>query len=125
MFGFLLQGKPPDVEMRASEFTFSDGSSVFWCEHPGICGPSYWARAVFPGIRTYPRKIPSDLCFVHWFLNQLRVEESSLRSCLGYYLDLETGVETVPFALLNQVCVAILYMPAYFVCIPDHLREFS
>ena len=33
------------------------GSSVFWCEHPGICGPSYWARAVFPGIRTYPRKI--------------------------------------------------------------------
>ncbi len=34
------------------------GSSVFWCEHPGICGPSYWARAVFPGIRTYPRKIP-------------------------------------------------------------------
>jgi sigma-B regulation protein RsbU (phosphoserine phosphatase) len=18
------------------------GSSVFWCEHPGICGPSYW-----------------------------------------------------------------------------------
>jgi hypothetical protein len=34
-----------------------DGSSVFWCEHPGICGPSYWARAVFPGISTYPRKI--------------------------------------------------------------------
>jgi len=33
------------------------GSSVFWCEHPGISGPSYWARAVFPGIRTYPRKI--------------------------------------------------------------------
>ena len=33
------------------------GSSVFWCEHPGVCGPSYWARAVFPGIRTYPRKI--------------------------------------------------------------------
>ncbi len=28
-----------------------------WCEHPGICGPSYWARAVFSGIRTYPRKI--------------------------------------------------------------------
>ena len=26
----------------------------------GICGPSYWARAVFPGIRTYPRKIPAS-----------------------------------------------------------------
>jgi len=38
-----------------------DGSSVFWCEHPGISGPSYWARAVFPGIRTYPRKIRRDL----------------------------------------------------------------
>jgi Domain of unknown function (DUF4158) len=39
------------------------GSSVFWCEHPGICGPSYWARAVFPGIRTYPRKIPRYCTF--------------------------------------------------------------
>ena len=46
-----------------STTTPSLGSSVFWCEHPGICGPSYRARAVFPGIRTYPRKIPS-LC--HW-----------------------------------------------------------
>ena len=40
-----------------SNFSKNIGSSVFWCEHPGICGPSYWARAVFPGIRTYPRKI--------------------------------------------------------------------
>ena len=38
---------------------------------------------------------------------------------------LETGVETVPFALLNQVCVAILHVPGYSVHIRDHLREFD
>ncbi len=46
---------PPRLRRRRGPGT--GGSSVFWCEHPGICGPSYWARAVFPGIRTYPRKI--------------------------------------------------------------------
>ena len=32
------------------------GSSGFRCRHLGICGPAYWERAVFPGVRTYPRK---------------------------------------------------------------------
>ena len=56
-----LDMKPDAPEGIRGEFrpiaTQVPGSSVFWCEHPGICGPSYWARAVFPGIRTYPRKI--------------------------------------------------------------------
>ena len=32
------------------------GSSGFRCGYPGIYGPAYWARDVFSGVRTYPRK---------------------------------------------------------------------
>ncbi len=60
------------------------GSSVFWCEHPGICGPSYWARAVFPGIRTYPRKIQLfaiDRLPLAWIERPLDISLSPGKSC--------------------------------------------
>ena len=56
---------------RKSQRPRRRGSSGFWCGHPGICGPSYWARAVFLGIRTYPRK------------NQRRAITSSPVRCLA------------------------------------------
>ncbi len=79
------------------------GSSVFWCEHPGICGPSYWARAVFPGIRTYPRKIQEQTrgAFFEGRFKSVAIldEQSLLATCA--YIDLNpvaAGIAEVPEA---------------------------
>ena len=53
-----LAGQPLAERERLPVGLFR-GSSGFRCGYPGIYGPAYWARDVFSGVRTYPRKNPS------------------------------------------------------------------